>query len=142
MAIAAEITPPMRGSRPSMASSAEPGAGDVADVEDQPADHDETASRTHPAPGSTLLPSSCARRPDDADHPPDVELDRDVHQDRDHDREANAAPSATVKVAVWVMKPGPMARSPSGTSPPAQRGDLDERVGDSWSDAEIAIVRR
>ncbi len=39
--MSAEIAPPIFGSRPNMALSPEAGPGDVADVEDEPAEEDE-----------------------------------------------------------------------------------------------------
>ena len=64
----------------------EPRAGDVADVEHQPAErHDQrqrvAEARQHPV--AEFLRAQSRH----ADHPPDVELDRDVDQHRDQDRE-------------------------------------------------------
>ena len=56
--------------------------------------------------------------------------------------QANAAPSETVYVAVWVMKPGPMAAVAIRKIAPSRARPSERVVCVSWSDAEIVIVRR
>ena len=56
--------------------------------------------------------------------------------------QAKAAPSETVYVAVWVMKPGPMAAVAIRKMAPRTAERLERVVccWSDWSDAEIAIA--
>ncbi len=108
MANTAEIVPPMRTSRPKSASSPRDVPAMLPMLKTRPP-KTSSAARPKPAPGSTLLARSCARRPE----MPMIRqmLSWIAMSTRTETKmaKANAAPRVTVKVVVWVRKPGPMA---------------------------------
>ena len=67
------------------------------------------AAITQPRPGATRLPSSWARRPLTPITRHTFSCSAMSMTIETAIAKANAAPSWTVKVVVWVMKPGPMA---------------------------------
>ena len=86
------------------------------------------AAITQPRPGATRLPSSWARRP----LPP---ITRQTSSCSAMSRtietaiaKANAAPSWTVTVVVWVVKPGPMAEVAMRNTAPSSVERVPEAI--------------
>jgi hypothetical protein len=108
MAMTAETAPPILGSSPSIASRPRPAPATLPMLNTSPPTS-RKAAITQPRPGATRLPSSWARRPLTPITRHTFSCSAMSMTIETAMAKANAAPSWTVNVVVWVMKPGPMA---------------------------------